>query len=65
MGLRGFQASRLSDALFGLELVETDAVDAAGGAGKAQVDDLAVQTDDLEQLRSRGSWRWSICPSWT
>src|SRR6185369_1616003 len=37
---------------FGLDLVEAGAADTRRRAREAQVDDLAMQSDDLEQLRA-------------
>ena len=38
--------------IFGLDLVEAGAADTRRRAGEAQVDDFAMQADDLEQLRA-------------
>ena len=51
-GASGSQARVRERALVGLEVVEVGALDAAVGAGEAQLDDLVVQADDLEQLRA-------------
>ncbi|MNI29076.1 hypothetical protein D3C73_828810 [compost metagenome] len=43
---------RAQFACIGIQACETGATDARGGIGEAQVDDLRLQADDLEQLRA-------------
>ncbi len=51
-GLARIPGKLVERLLFGFELCETDAVNAAGGAREAQIDDFVVQADDFEQLRA-------------